>query len=184
MKTTSENIPNKNAKNITNPRDIGCGVWYLIHLKAKLATTPERKDEFVDFMETLTENFSCMECRVHMKMYIKANPIRTYFNMKDKEGKQIGCFKWGWLFHNAVNKRIHREGITYETAIDMYYGQDSICTSACDGVGDDNIKETTAIIKEQQEALDEITRVSSKTKNNRKVEVLKVVPKKSIIIQR
>ena len=173
--TKDKSTPNLD-KVITNPRFIGPGVWWCIHTKGKLATTDQRKEEFEEFMNILADNFSCLECRNHMKEYYKANDIRSYFNMKDKDGKDIGCFKWTWLFHNAVNKRIHRYILPWESAVDMYYGEDSVCNSGCGS--EKEIDEDMKDMKDMKINEAQVSKRESKTNGNRKVEIIKVSQKK------
>ena len=41
-------------------------------------------------------------------------------------------FYWSWLFHNAVNSRIGKDYVDYNTAWDMYSDDEmSVCTSNC-----------------------------------------------------
>ena len=121
--------------NFSNPAIIGPGVWYSIHLKAKHATTFEKKQEFVEYMEQLSREFPCMECRNHIKEYLDNNPFDIFFQMINKQQQDIGMFKWSWLFHNAVNTRLGKPYVDWETAWGMYDTEDSICNLDCGNSG-------------------------------------------------
>lgn len=117
--------------NFSNPAVIGPGVWYSIHLKSKHATTFEKKQEFVEYMKQLSEEFPCMNCRTHITEYLNNNPFDTFFQMVDNEENDIGLFKWGWIFHNAVNTRLGKPYVDWKTAWEMYSYNDRICSLDC-----------------------------------------------------
>lgn len=124
-------------KSITNPVYIGGGVWVTIHIMSAQATTDPTKKFFVHYMLVLSNTFPCVNpCRGHMKKYMKENPIRDYWNIRDEEGREIGCFKWGWKFHNAVNKRIGKAEMTWEKALELYYTDAGVCDADCTGTGE------------------------------------------------
>ena len=119
-------------KLITNPKIIGPGAWFTIHLMAKNATTKELKDAFIVFMELLREYFPCKKCRKHINEYLNKNPIRDFYNIKDNKGNDIGMFKYTWLFHNTVNTRLDKQYIDWDTAWAMYDDTDiSVCNIGC-----------------------------------------------------
>jgi hypothetical protein len=122
----------KKAKLITNPERIGSGIWFVIHLKAKHATTEQTKNEFIDFMYLLSVEFPCNRCRTHIQSYLREHPFEPYMNLKNNEGEDIGLFKWSWLFHNAVNNRLAKPFVDWETAWGMYDTGREVCTN-CTG---------------------------------------------------
>jgi hypothetical protein len=114
-----------------DPKYIGPGVWYIIHLRAKEATNEKAIDEFMKFMYMLAGNFVCKKCRKHMTDYIVSHPMEDLKNLKNEKGVNIGMFKWAWLFHNAVNTRIHKPIVDWDTAWEMYDNPE-VCDTKCD----------------------------------------------------
>ena len=94
--------------------------WNTIHIKARNANTEEKKDEFVEYMNFLTKNFPCPNCIDHIRQYLAKHPIEKYYDIKDKNGNDIGLFKWSWEFHNEVNKRLNKKIMTWEELLRIY----------------------------------------------------------------
>lgn len=135
-------------KLIGDPKYIGPGVWYIIHLKAKDATNDKRIDQFIDFMYMLTEKFSCKNCRKHMTAYINDHPMENLRYLENDKGVRIGMFKWSWLFHNAVNTRIHKPFVDWETAWEMYDNPD-VCSKSCEETNNNDNNNITSIYDAQ-----------------------------------
>lgn len=118
---------------ITDPAIIGPGAWYIIHLKAKFAVTKSKKDDFIEFMDILSVEFPCKKCRNHIRKYIDSHPIKDFYNLKNNDGEEIGMFKWSWMFHNAVNTRLGKPYVDWDTAWNMYDSDDNhVCNQSCD----------------------------------------------------
>ena len=100
---------------------LGPGQWYTIHKIAKCATTERKKQFFVEFIDDVCEEMRCGRCKQHMIEYMQQNPFSPFWNMRDRDGSQIGMFKWTWLFHNSVNERLGKPIVDWETAKHMYY---------------------------------------------------------------
>ncbi len=116
----------------TDPKAVGAGLWWYIHSKAKEATTEELIDEFIDIMNYFAKKFPCQTCRKHIIEYIKTHQPQELRNLTNEQGERIGMFKWSWLFHNAVNTRIGKPYVDWETAIGMFYNDDiEICSINC-----------------------------------------------------
>jgi Erv1 / Alr family len=122
----------KKTKLISNPAIIGSGAWYIITLKAKHAITDEAKNEFIDFMYMLSVEFICGNCRNHIQAYLRDHPFEPYMNLKNDKGEDVGMFKWVWTFHNAVNIRLAKPYVDWETAWGMYDTGAEVCTN-CTG---------------------------------------------------
>jgi hypothetical protein len=120
---------------LAKPERFGPGVWFTIHLYARHATTEEKKKAFIDYMNLIVANLKCKDCRHHATQYVMTHPIEDYFNVKDNNNQDIGLFKWTWTFHNAVNSRLKKPLMDWDTAYNMYSDPNvGVCTSAC---GDD-----------------------------------------------
>ena len=124
---------------ISNPKMYG-PYWYLIHKKAFNTRSQQDKEEFEKFVTWLVSVLLCEDCHKHSTEYLKKNPVRMYFNVKDdKSGSDIGCFKWSWIFHNVINKRLGKKEVDWITALSMY-SSDEKCTN-CEKKEKDKEKE-------------------------------------------
>jgi hypothetical protein len=123
---------NNKEQKISNPKVFGPGIWYLQHVKARDAITDEKKKQFIIDMKYICQNLPCNECRGHCETYMKSNPIENFLNIKEN-GIEIGMFKWVWAFHNAVNSRLKKPIIDWNTAKKMYYEESDVCMEECGG---------------------------------------------------
>ena len=114
----SDNVSNFK---IPTPEILGPGMWYLIHKRAQRAATEEKKREFVTFIKEVRDDMHCQLCRTHMTEYLLMNPLEPFWNITYL-GVEVGLFKWTWNFHNAVNIRLGKPFIDWNTAFNMYYG--------------------------------------------------------------
>lgn len=103
----------------------GPGIWFMLHLQAAHATTPQEKQCFLTTVKTLADHFPCHDCRKHFNDYLRSNPPENYLN-KDK-----GLFLWTWEFHDAVNKRLGKQSMTFDEAWKQYKETTAICTDDC-----------------------------------------------------
>jgi hypothetical protein len=135
------NVPwiKKSGVDITDPKYIGPGIWMLLHQKGSKANTKEKQKEFIQFVKDVYENFPCNFCRGHFKVYIQEHPLEKYLNvyLVGENGKKImiGMFLWSWKFHNAVNHRLQKPMMNWDTAYEMYYvlptTEKKICSKEC-----------------------------------------------------
>lgn len=125
----------------------GPGKWDTIHLIAYRAVDQESMNFFRRFMQIMAEEEKCGECKMHMDEYIRANPIEQWFwrpqLRRASDGRMIGCFMWSVNFHNAVNARLSKKGMTFEEAMERFE-QTEVCMGDCgetqtsgDSSGDD-----------------------------------------------
>ena len=111
----------------SDPSKLGA-IWFTIHTMAKHADTLERKNQFIDYMYLLATEFPCGKCRNHIQEYLRNNPFEPFMNMKNQIGEDIGMFKWSWIFHNAVNTRLGKPYMDWDTAWQMYDTGREVCT--------------------------------------------------------
>ena len=122
-------------KDHTNPEYVGPGTWNSIHRLAFLATTKEKQDCFVKTMKEICDGFPCLNCRYHCSEYITNHPMEEY---KDKmvdingEKQPLGLFLWSWKFHNAVNARLNKPIMSWDTAYNLYSDNNNlVCSKSC-----------------------------------------------------
>lgn len=106
-------------------------LWFALHILAKRAKTKELEKIFAEELTTIVSNLKCGECRQHGLKHLSNNPIHKYYGIKDKNGNLIGMFKYTVDFHNAVNARLGKKIIDWETAWQMYEQDTDICTADC-----------------------------------------------------
>lgn len=119
----------KKIKFPSNPRQIGPGIWYSIHILAKNAITEAKKNEFIDYMYLLSVEFPCGNCRNHIQVYLNEHPFDPFMNLVNEKGEDVGMFKWTWMFHNAVNARLHKPILDWDTAWEMFETGKEVCTN-------------------------------------------------------
>jgi hypothetical protein len=118
-------------KDSTDPKYIGPGVWNTIHRQAYGANTPSKQQQFIIFMKDTCYNFPCTVCRGHCTEYIKNNPLEVYIG-STVDDKPLGLFIWSWKFHNAVNARLKKPIMSWNTAITLYSeSNDKVCSLSC-----------------------------------------------------
>jgi thiol oxidase len=108
----------------TDPKYIGPGIWVLMHIKAINAIDFTTKIDFLHFIDYLCNYFPCDVCRMHIIQYVESNPPLNYFTIPD------GLFYWSWMFHNAVNQRLGKSTVDYNTA-KQWYSSSGICHDNC-----------------------------------------------------
>ena len=125
----------KSFKDITNPEYVGPGAWVTLHKQSFLAREKPEQNEFIKYMTNLCYTFPCLHCRVHCSDYISKNPINDYKNIEvEIQGMllSLGMFIWTWKFHNAVNLRLGKPIMSWDTAYNLYSETDSIvCSTPC-----------------------------------------------------
>ena len=130
-----KDVGNENLKKLADPRSFGPGGWLMIHILAYNATSERNKKAFERDMANICSGLKCHTCQGHCGKYLADNPMRDreYWNAKDEEGRDIGMFKWSWAFHNAVNKRLGKPILDYDTAYHLYSNSpDTVCTKDCE----------------------------------------------------
>jgi len=105
---------------IKDIRVFGPGMWWSIHAMAYTARTMEEKLHFRDFVFKMQEQMFCSECKQHFGEYLEKFPIEEDFPLTDENDEELGCFYWTWKFHNAVNRRLNKETVTWPRALELF----------------------------------------------------------------
>lgn len=73
--------------------NVQTGTWFIIHRWA--ITSKDRNDRmaYCMFINFLTLQFICEECRLHIKDFVKKNPPERYIDSADN------LFRWSWELH-------------------------------------------------------------------------------------
>ena len=116
----------------------GRGVWWIIHVESVKATNKRKQDNFIELLNTIQEEYPCVQCRIHMDQYFRENDINKYRNYENGLGFAI----YGWKFHNAVNVRLNKPLMTWEEFNNMYILKLSNCFKDCADNVEENINVT------------------------------------------
>lgn len=133
------------SKLLTDPRVLGPSAWTFIHIKAKLAVDDLTKRNFIDEMYFHYHNFPCLNCRNHIQEYMNTHSFEPFYNMTNPSGREIGMFRWSWLFHNTVNQRLGKPYMSWNTACEMYEINENTFTP-CTNCGSDSNNEFSKTI--------------------------------------
>jgi len=104
----------------------GADEWKKIHSKALEAINVEKKKQYDQYIIELQENFKCLDCRQHFGDYLEQYPPWKEPIKYDEMGRDITYFYWSWKFHHRVNKRLGKQGLTFQETYDIY--KQNICT--------------------------------------------------------
>ena len=89
----------------------GPGDWDLLHLRSFAIRTHQDKLDFIQFFYFVINTLKCGKCINHANQYNRDHPIEAYI---DDLPQHV------WKFHNAVNKRLGKEEISFEAACQLY----------------------------------------------------------------
>lgn len=140
-------------KDRTDPTYVGPGTWDLMHKKAFKVWSKQAQEDFCEFVRQICYDFNCSVCRGHCTEYIEKNPPEEYIGVKvmvDGKALPLALFAWTWKFHNAVNSRLGKPLMSWDTAYSIYSTNEiKACSSKCHGAGgDESHKQKTADIEE------------------------------------
>jgi hypothetical protein len=113
-----------------SPDYFGPGYWIAWHLKAYKANTYRKKAEASRSIVIDVSNIPCEKCRKDALEYMRNNQLITSVENKKDE---LSLFKWTVLFHNFVNKKLGKEIITLEQAIELWNGNNVCLEEDCGG---------------------------------------------------
>jgi hypothetical protein len=119
----------------TDPKYIGPGTWDLLHRQAFQARTHDKQISTIAFIKDVCYGFPCKVCKGHSTEYIKNHPLEEYLDILVDIGGQrilLGIFVWTWKFHNAVNARLKKPIMSWDTVYNLYSDSDTlICSKSC-----------------------------------------------------
>jgi hypothetical protein len=119
----------------TDPKYIGPGTWNVIHRRAFKARDHKQQIIFIEEMKEICYGFPCLVCKGHCSEYIKNHPMEEYLDVLvniNGEKIGIGLFVWTWKFHNAVNSRIKKPIMSWDTVYNLYSeSKNLVCSKNC-----------------------------------------------------
>jgi hypothetical protein len=124
-----------NHSRLHNPKYVGPGIWFSIHIMAYNAKTQKEKEFVVKQIRVIQQNFPCQECKSHFWDYLNNHPPEAAAASKaDPEA----LFLWTVNFHNAVNFRRGYSQLSFEEAKALYSGEGLYCMkSSCESESDE-----------------------------------------------
>lgn len=167
-------------KKLADPDTFGPGAWLVIHTLAFHAKTKEQKRNFEESMHVIQRGLKCEWCRQHCGEYLEKHPIKDYRNVRNKEGEDIGMFKWSWAFHNAVNTRLRKPTLDWETAYHLFSdSENALCTKDCGGGGGEETSHSPEPPRHYSHPHQRSARV--RDLSYRQPKLIRLVPTRSII---
>ena len=151
-----------NHSRLHNPKYVGPGIWFSIHVMAYNAKTQKEKEFVIKQIRIIQENFPCHECKNHFWDYLNNHPPEATIKA-DSEA----LFLWTVNFHNSVNFRTGSSQVSFEEAKTLYSGEGLFCSkSTCD----EDFEEQNESFKDKPVALKSPKRTSQ---NNTESKTLK-----------
>lgn len=116
----------KMEEHFSNPKVIGPGAWFFMHMIAAHSSTPQEQKWAVKMIRQFCESFKCGQCQGHCREYIKSNPP------EDSVGKPDGLFQWVVTFRNAVQKRLGAPQYDPSILRDIFHDDEfMVCRGNC-----------------------------------------------------
>lgn len=109
--------------NLLDPKVVGPGIWYLLHIEAILADTDSKMDEYTRRVKIICSTFPCISCRYDCCSRLQKNSPNAY---KDKylivngKMKRLGMFQWSVDTHNDVNIKLGKPTMNINDAYILY----------------------------------------------------------------
>lgn len=153
-------------KDHVDPRYIGPGIWHSLHLAAKNAVSKTKQQHFVTMMKETCRSFPCPVCKGHCTEYITNHPLEEYFDVQvEVNGSKLslGLFLWLWRFHNAVNLRLNKPIMSWDTAYNLYSSDDNLLRDKGCSVPSDEFENRSS---SGRDALSHANSLTSETENH------------------
>lgn len=119
-------------ESLVDPKIFGPGGWDRIHIDATRCTSKSWYGRYDEDVRFYASKIHCKDCKEHFLKLLDSDPPlkrKTVY----KDGVDVTMFYWSVDAHNAVNRRLKKKEVAYETAYDFYYngkGCDSNCGSS------------------------------------------------------
>lgn len=107
-----------------DPKYIGPGAWYALHLMCSNADTPEGYRAALHLIHLYATKFACAKCQRHLAEFCAIDPPENYSGAD-------GLFLWSWRCHNNANTLTGKGLLPYDDAYDLFFGKDAVCTAKC-----------------------------------------------------
>lgn len=127
-----------NHSRLHNPKYVGPGIWFSMHVMAYNAKTQKEKEFVIKQIRLIQQNFPCQECKSHFWDYLNNHPPEATI-----KGDSEALFLWTVNFHNSVNYRNGYGQLSFEEAKTLYSGDGLYCMkSSCEDEGSEEENKT------------------------------------------
>lgn len=107
---------------VNDPKYIGPGCWYTLHLLASKAVNKQDKLHLIKLINIYKEFFSCKVCKKHFADFCLRYPPEEWV-MKNAQ-------EWCVMAHNNANKILSKDKIEL-SLVNAFYEKEESCTAAC-----------------------------------------------------
>jgi hypothetical protein len=124
------------------PRTVGPGIWYSIHMLVENAVKSRDPNDFnlaYKYIITIKENFPCLKCKRHIDEFWDNNSPESY-KARYHEGKMVEEPKyeflsvWAYDLHVSANKHTKSKGnVPYDDVIDFFRSNEACTDDDCNG---------------------------------------------------
>lgn len=102
-------------------------LWGYMHVMACNATTPRKRELYVNWLNSLKESFPCENCRLHLIKNLEEptadgsvgpGPVEPYSK------SNVSLFRHSWKLHDTVNRQLNKpkeQCLTFEQAFEIYF---------------------------------------------------------------
>lgn len=96
---------------------LGSALWDDIHLGALSCENIVDKMHYHRWIHSIYDSIHCGGCKKHMLEYLQKYPVDSHFQPEMLNGVDVALYRWSWMFHNDVNKRLYRRQPPFEEAL-------------------------------------------------------------------
>jgi hypothetical protein len=107
----------------------GPGIWYTLHLMAANAKDSGDITACLKLLDLLETKFFCERCRADMR----AHRVATTEERKAIKNQQQ-MLRYTYDFHEAVNKRCHKDSVSWKDCKDYFLHDKKSCSGNCAAV--------------------------------------------------
>jgi hypothetical protein len=102
----------------------GNPAWKTLHIFAK-GYIPSKRRSATAFVYSFADLLPCIDCNKEFVNNIKLIPLVS--NDMDYLASAELFFKWTWIQHNLVNKRIGKKQISFKEAVAIHSNANNSC---------------------------------------------------------
>lgn len=143
----------KGLSRYKNPKIVGAGIWYCIHMLVENAVNSRDPNDFnlaYKYIVTIRDNFPCLVCKRHIEMFCEAHPLED-FKARYSDGKMVEepkyeyLSKWAYDLHAQANQITNSKyNESYDDVVDFFRSNEACVEDDC-GNNDDESEEDNEV---------------------------------------